>query len=258
MNPETPAFLSSEAPTPPAETPTPAAASSPAASPAILCPQSEPTEQFEQEFRNVKRAIGFYAAMLLPLLVATGWSYHTRSTAIEIDFWTAGALYTVIAVCAALWHRDWWHLVKLPSGATKHWLWAIGLIPLVSISAAELLQHWALSFGLPVQDLMAGFGDDGYPVWLLALGLVVLAPVFEEVAFRGILVSQLQRVMTSTQAIWVAAILFGVLHLSALSMAAFLVPLGAVAGFLTRATKSLLPAIAIHAAHNAGILLLTL
>ncbi len=259
MNPaESPGLPPTGAAGPTAETTQAAADSLPVASPPASRSLPDPTDQLEQEFRNVRRAGGFYAAMLLPLLVATGWSYHTRSSAVEIDFWTAGALYTVIAVCATLWRRDWLHLVRLPSGGSRRWLVAVGLIPLVSISAAELLHHWALSFGLPVQDIMAGYGGDGYPVWLLALGIIVLAPVFEEVAFRGVLVAQLQRVMTPVQAVWVAAIMFGVLHLSALSMEAFLVPLGAVAGFLTRATKSLLPAIAIHAAHNAGVLLFSL
>lgn len=258
MSPENPPLPSPGAAGPPAEAAPPSADLASAASAAILHPLPEFTDQFEQEFRNVKRAVGFYAAMLLPLLVATGWSYHTRSTAIENDFWTAGALYLVIAGGAAMWRRDWWDLVKLPSGISRHRLITVGFVPLVSISAAELLHFLAESLGLPVQDLMAGFGEDGYPVWLLGVQIVVLAPVFEEVAFRGILVSQLQQVMTSTQAIWVAAILFGVLHFSVLSMAVFLVPLGAVSGFLTRETRSLLPAIAVHAAHNAGVLLLSL
>jgi membrane protease YdiL (CAAX protease family) len=63
---------------------------------------------------------------------------------------------------------------------------------------------------------------------------------------------------TAPQAIWVTATLFGVLHFSVLGMLVFLVPLAAVAGYLTRETKSLLPAIAIHAAHSAGVLILDL
>lgn len=243
---------------PPAETTLASTGSPPVTSSPTLRYLPEHNDQFEQEFRSVQRVGGFYAAMLLPILVATGWSYHTRSDAVEIDFWASGALCVVIAVYAAIWRRDWWDLVRLPSGGSKRWLIAVGLTPLATISAAELLQHWVSAVGLPVQDIMAGFGGDGYPVWLLALWIIVLAPVFEEVAFRGVLVAQLRRVMPTTQAIWVAATLFGVLHFSVLSMAVFLVPLGAVAGYLTRETKSLLPAIAIHAAHNAGILLLSL
>lgn len=230
----------------------------PAASTPTLRYPADHTEQFEQEFRNVTRVAGFYAAMLLPVLVATGWSYHTRSNAVEIDFWISGVLYAVIMVYATIWRRDWWDLVRLPTGGSRRWLIVVGLTPPTTIGAAVLLQHLAGAIGLPVQDIMAGYGGDGYPVWLLAIEVIVLAPVFEEIAFRGVLMSQLQRVMPSAQAIWVAATLFGVLHFSVLSMAVFLVPLGAVAGYLARETRSLLPAIAIHAAHNAGIVLLSL
>ena len=52
--------------------------------------------------------------------------------------------------------------------------------------------------------------------------------------------------------------LFGGVHFSVLSMVVFLVPLGAVAGHLTRRTGSLLPAIWIHAAHNLGVLVIEL
>jgi uncharacterized protein len=84
----------------------------------------------------------------------------------------------------------------------------------------------------------------------------VLPPIFEEIAFRGVLLSKLRRLTGSAQAIWASALLFGLLHFSVLSMAAFLVPLAVVAGYLTRRTGSLFPAIAIHAIHNAGAVLL--
>lgn len=251
MNPEIPPELPAGE-TAPRETNTAA----PASSPSILPASSGSGDPIEEEFRSVTQAGMFYAAMLAPLLVATGWSYHTRSRAVEIDFWTGGALYSVITVWAVIWRRDWLPLVRWPEGGRRRWLVVMGLTPLVSISVAELLQAAALSLELPVQNIGEGFGPDGYPLWLLAMTVVVLAPVFEEVAFRGLLLVRLQRVMSGAQAIWVTAILFGVLHLSALSLAVLLVPLGAIAGYLTRESKSLLPALVIHAAHNAGVLLL--
>jgi membrane protease YdiL (CAAX protease family) len=258
MHPVSPGDSQTGAAGPSADTSLPAADSSPAARSPKLHDLPATNTQFEQEFQNVKRVGSFYAAMLLPILVAAGWGYHTRSNAVEIDFWASGAIWAVIAVYATVWRHDWWHLARLPSGCARRWLIAGCLAPLATIVAAELLHHWALTVGIPVQDILEGFGGDNYPTWLLALWMVVLAPVFEEVAFRGVMMAQLQRVMSPTQAIWVSASLFGVLHFSVLSIALFLVPLGAVAGYLTRETKSLLPAIAIHAAHNAGVLLLAL
>jgi membrane protease YdiL (CAAX protease family) len=249
-------------PTPAAETAAvtlqPPAESAPVVAPPVLEYPPKHHAQLEQEFRDIQRTGGFYAAMLLPILVASGWGHHTGSTAIEIDFWAAGLLYLVIAVYATRWRQDWWGLVRLPAAGDRRWLIAAGLAPLVTIGAAMSLYHCAIRFGFSAQDLMHGFGGDGYPVWVLAVWLIVLAPVFEEVAFRGVLMARLQRVMSPAQAIWVTATLFGVVHFSVLGMAVFLVPLAAVAGYLTRETKSLLPAIAIHAAHNAGVFFLSL
>lgn len=215
-------------------------------------------EQAEAEFGEVQDAGAFYAAMLLPVLAAVGWRYHTGSDAREVVFWASGAMYAVIAGFAIAWRRDWLHLLRLPSGDANRWLvWAL-VVPVVTITAARLLQAWATRVGFPVQDIGERLSGGGYTAWALALLIVVLAPVFEEIAFRGLLLAKLQKVMRPWQAIWVSAALFALIHFSVLSMPVFLVPLAVAAGYVTREAKSLLPAIAMHAAHNAGVVFLGL
>lgn len=221
-------------------------------------PKPNRHDQFEAEFTHVQHAGVFYALMLLPVLVAIGWRHHTGSEAIEISFWAECAMYTAIAVCAVIWRRDWLHLLRLPQGGANRWVVLVLAVPLGTIAAALLVRYWAAEVGFQVQDLAEHFTGKHYPVWAAAVSIIVLAPVFEEIAFRGVLLGKLQRVMSPTQAIWVTATLFGVIHFSVLSMAFFIIPLALAAAYVTCRTKSLLPAICMHAAHNAGVVFFSL
>ena len=210
-------------------------------------------QQWEEEFRDVQRVCVFYAAMLLPILVLTGYAFHTKNDAVEIELWGGAVFYATIAGFAIAWRNEWAPLVRWPVAWSGRWLALTVVAPLCSIPAAYLVGRWAQAMGWPVNELTAGFREGGYPVWVSFLWVAVLPPICEEIAFRVILLPKLQKLMRQTQALWVSAVLFGVLHFSLVSMAVFLVPIAAVAAYLTRETRSLMPAIAMHAAHNAGI-----
>lgn len=75
------------------------------------------------------------------------------------------------------------------------------------------------------------FQDTDRPVtW--AIVMTCLQPaVFEEVAFRGFMFTNLQRLASAKGAVYVSAVLFGIMHLSFISLI-WLVPLGIVFGML--------------------------
>lgn len=162
-------------------------------------------------------------------------------------------LYLAIAGFAIAWRAEWLHLLRWPTEWTRRCVVLTLATPICSITAAHFFVVWIKTTGFPVDDLSRGFGGGGYPIWLLFIWLAVLPPIFEEIAFRGLLLSKLTQVMSPAHAIWVSALVFGIIHFSVVSLAVFLVPLGAAAAYLTRRTQSLLPAIAIHAVHNAGV-----
>ncbi len=87
--------------------------------------------------------------------------------------------------------------------------------------------------------------------------VALIAPLVEELLFRGLLQNALMRHMRPMAAIVVAAIIFAAVHLQLYATPALMVA-GAVFGFLYYRTGSLRTTIALHMANNAlGLLLLS-
>lgn len=82
------------------------------------------------------------------------------------------------------------------------------------------------------------------------LTMAVLGPLAEELTFRGVIQTRLERAMPPWLALVLQAAIFGLVHGTPIQMAyAFLV--GLAFGFLRRRTGSILPGFAAHAAFNA-------
>lgn len=85
------------------------------------------------------------------------------------------------------------------------------------------------------------------PLYFLVF-TVAIAPINEEIFFRGFLVSKLGRMFGIAFGIVLSALIFAVLHLSYLSVSEFVAALffGLIAGYAFAKTKSLYPSIAGH------------
>ena len=89
---------------------------------------------------------------------------------------------------------------------------------------------------------------------LLALMAVCVAPFVEELVFRGVLLSGLASRMRVGWAIVVSALIFGCAHLPDFKFAWYAIPtlvlLGLALGWIRIKTRSLWPAIVLHATNN--------
>lgn len=92
---------------------------------------------------------------------------------------------------------------------------------------------------------------------ILVVGSVVLAPVIEELLFRGLLFRYLRSRYGFAAAAAGSAILFAVLH-GFLGLLAIFFVFGVVTAWLVERYQSLLPAIGVHVIHNAVALTLVL
>lgn len=84
----------------------------------------------------------------------------------------------------------------------------------------------------------------------------IIAPIWEEITFRGVILPALARVFGSAGAgILASSLLFASLHPQGIPLWPALGLVGAVAAMLTYQTRSLVPSIAMHATHNLLIVL---
>lgn len=92
------------------------------------------------------------------------------------------------------------------------------------------------------------------PFWLELLAIILIAPVFEEIVFRGLIFSRLRLIMAQPAAVICQALMFASLHTGEADIIRALV-LGSVLGFAVIKAGSLRAAIIIHVAFNAVALL---
>ena len=91
---------------------------------------------------------------------------------------------------------------------------------------------------------------------LAVIYTVILAPICEELVFRGLIISSLEGTTKKWLAVVISAILFSVVHLPSLIALGYTFLLAMVLGFVYIKTKSLIPCILMHMAFNASNYLL--
>lgn len=96
-------------------------------------------------------------------------------------------------------------------------------------------------------DIFSGFG-----IIMMIINLIVIAPVSEEIALRGIVFTRIEKTTNPIIAIIVSSILFGLMHLMAggiiLVVGSFI--MGGMLGFVFYKTNSLLACFIAHAVAN--------
>ena len=128
-------------------------------------------------------------------------------------------------------------LIGVPAGL----LLADGVVRLASL-AMPIPQQW-------IEAMAEAFGAD-IPVWQTLFFFAILPGIFEEIAFRGVLLCGLRRRFRPVQLVLVAGIAFGFFHVDL-----FRIPgtslLGVLLVIAVLRSGSIYPAMAWHALHNA-------
>lgn len=127
----------------------------------------------------------------------------------------------------------------------------IGTIPLLqyfSVFVTEILS--VVRLNTPDSLLEAAFSAPTNPVAIILqiILLCVMAPIFEEFAFRGVIMQSMRRYGDGF-AIIASALLFGLMH-SNTAQTPFAFIMGLVLGYIVVKTNSIWTAVALHAANN--------
>lgn len=132
--------------------------------------------------------------------------------------------------------------------------WGVGLLFAASIALGLILDVFGLEADTQEVVEAARQADDLAERLGFALIIAVVAPILEEMLFRGALLDALKARTSTTRAVWWTGVIFGLVH--ALDPAAFLlvpalVALGVILGFVRERSGSLSKPILMHMGFNA-------
>lgn len=191
-------------------------------------------------------------ALVLALLLPAGLAAqlaHPLAGLLWTELFVFGIPAVVLAVGTGLEPRAWLRLRPAPPSALAlsalvglaGWFTGSTLFAAVrAVAPASLVERL---------DLSRLFEGPSFEPIAFALAASVLAPLCEEVAFRGHLASALHSRHRPAVAIGASALLFALLHLDPLRGPS-LVLLGALYGWLAWRTGSVWPAVIAHATNN--------
>jgi len=213
--------------------------------------------------------IGLVAGVVIVLQQGEGMGEVVHQARVWLGHSDASAtavMITLLASAALIVHltrRRWpslWHRGDLPGlGFTPTptpTLYAVAVVlGMLMPFIGGLLTQW-LAQGHEVSQDIKQLGAHISP-WLrlpLALLVISVGPLVEELLFRGVLLSAISRHMGSGWAIAITAVLFACVHLPDLSFLWYALPnlalLGLVLGWLRVQSGSIWPAVLAHGANN--------
>jgi membrane protease YdiL (CAAX protease family) len=179
-----------------------------------------------------------------------------QALTVMVSLGTAGALTVWLA------HGKWpqsWSQARAPGfGFTRprsRWFFALAIVAGLAMPLlGSLLTHWLAHGHALTQDIQQ-LGRDTPPALRVLLALVVISvgPLVEELLFRGVLLSALQRWHVGW-AVSISSMAFGLAHLPGLQFQWYALPdlvlLGCVLAWLRLRSGSIWPAILAHGTNN--------
>jgi uncharacterized protein len=189
-------------------------------------------------------AAGLIIAYILATHIGAGWTDYQAVLAVD-----AGFLLLVCGV-AVFFHKELRPTTRPRRLTLDRFL--TYLIAQLAITCLALFGTTWLSHALGLEELSYTwvFRLSPAPLLFSLLSTAVMPAVTEELAFRGILFGQLERLSGTASAVIVTGILFAFVHFSMLSVF-WLVPVGLLYGWIRAREGHIWLGMAFHMAHNA-------
>ena len=217
------------------------------------CGMSTSTIKANALERHVRYIIVFYIAFLVLAIVNTvvfGEAYSFVSEVVMEGIFVL----TTIAFC----FLDFKNILKL-------YLWknvnSRGLLLAIGV---PILSGFLVYFGIDLINAAVGLESMNYYAeyvmydnaffWAF-LFVAIVPPVFEELAFRGFLFNQMEKVTTTRITILATAFIFALIHFSFISLL-WIFPFGVFLGYLRHKYQTLWLGMIAHFIHNAIVLVM--
>jgi membrane protease YdiL (CAAX protease family) len=209
-----------------------------------------PGSVFDSQWRQIKQVGWLFALLLGSSLIAGIFGRFKPSPWLDVSVSSVDAF--IVMVFAVIHYRDVRPLIGRPALDLRGVviLAMCGLIFVAAMSVYFSLIKWA---GFSIFRAAGIFEKAGWPVVSMFALVSLLPAVVEEVAFRGVIQSSLQRVAGEREALLMQAALFSVLHLMPMMFISHFF-MGLCFGYMRVRSKSLYPSMILHAAWNACVL----
>ena len=168
-------------------------------------------------------------------LLALLWLYlrkGDRISAVHLNRWSELSLTNTVGIAVVL----------IGAGLAFNWAYGEYIVPNIEVQAE-------------LRRLFAAIPDTALNAVLLFVTIAVVAPLLEEVLFRGLLQNGLSKRLPVWAAIALSALVFGAMHMDLYAMPP-LVLMGAIFGVIYHLTGSLRVTIVLHMINNAAALAL--
>lgn len=164
----------------------------------------------------------------------------------------SGVSAAIVLVFAGLQYRSVLPLLGAPKLSL---LRSLELAVVATVSAFTVLQYFSLiaHFGVPLINAADEFRKFGWGIGPMVLFVSIMPAIFEELAFRGVIQSSLEKIFTAREALIIQAALFSVLHLLPMNFPSHFL-MGLCLGYARLRSRSLYPGMLMHASWNAYVL----
>lgn len=208
-------------------------------------------KRFTEHWDELKRVAWLYG-LLLVLSLLFGWTMRAGpSPATLVAFSAASAV--IVTAFAVLRRRKIAFLFRIHPIGARGWIGIVG-VSAAFVVAMFLYFHFLARLGMPIMRATETIAQAGWPAWTGFVLISVMPAIFEELAFRGVIQSSLERVFNVRDAWLIQAALFSLLHLSPLVFPSHFA-MGLAFGWIRMRSRSLYPAMLLHGAWNALVVL---
>jgi uncharacterized protein len=241
----------------------------------------KPARSFPGVWMGIAWVIAFFGIQIICSIVAIGIAaaLHTppltdpaqlTAMAGDIKFVASPTIWGLVASSVLTLMLLWLYLRRHNHAADIHlnrWsqislkqtlIWSVGLVLLGFIFnlAYEAYVIPGVEMQKALQLLFAEFPKTPVNAVILFLTIAIMAPVIEEIVFRGLLQKSLSLHLPAAVAIAISALAFAALHLDYYAFPAVFI-MGAIFGFIYLKTGSLRVNIVLHVLNNAAAYLLS-
>lgn len=203
----------------------------------------------------LNNVIVFYVVFLL-FAVVSYFLYSEYPTSLNVELAIEGTFALLVVGFSLLDYKGILKLYKLPKIDWKIVIFTV-VFPIFSAFTVYYTIEYANTY------LFENLDDNYYesytyldnPLFWAIIFTAIMPPIFEELAFRGFLFNQLQKVASEKVTIIATAFIFALVHFSFISLI-WILPFGLILGYIRSKYNTLWYGIVIHFIHNFIVLIL--